>query len=44
MWGEILAYVFSGHQHEAFLRLKEFLEPFGITQLYGWMGSVRTTY
>jgi insertion element IS1 protein InsB len=36
--GEILAYVLSGHKHEAFLRLKEFLEPFGITQYYtdGW--------
>jgi IS1 family transposase/transposase-like protein len=36
--GEILAYVLSGHKDEAFLRLKELLEPFGITQYYtdGW--------
>ena len=32
--GEILAYVLSGHKDEAFLRLKELLEPFGITQYY----------
>lgn len=36
--GEILAYVLSGHKDETFLRLKELLEPFGITQYYtdGW--------
>ena len=36
--GEVLAYVLSGHKDEAFLRLKELLEPFGITQYYtdGW--------
>jgi len=36
--GEILAYVLSGHKDEAFVRLKELLEPFGITQYYtdGW--------
>ena len=31
--GEILAYVLSGHKDEAFLRLKELLEPFGITHI-----------
>jgi len=36
--GEVLGYVLSGHKDEAFLRLKELLEPFGITQYYtdGW--------
>jgi insertion element IS1 protein InsB len=32
--GEILAYVLSSHKDEAFLRLKELLKPFGITQYY----------
>jgi insertion element IS1 protein InsB len=36
--GEVLGYVLSGHKDEAFLMLKELLEPFGITQYYtdGW--------
>lgn len=43
--GEVLAYVLSGHKDEAFLRLKELLEPFGITQYYtdGWGAYERHT-
>ena len=41
--GEILAYVLSSHKDEAFLRLKELLEPFDITQYYtdGWRAYER---
>lgn len=36
--GEVLAYVFSNHEDEAFLQLKALLEPFGLSQFYtdGW--------
>ncbi|MDX2212138.1 MAG: IS1 family transposase [Oculatellaceae cyanobacterium bins.114] len=32
--GEVLAYVLSNHQDEAFLQLKSLLEPFGVMQFY----------
>ena len=32
--GEVLACVFGTHQDEAFIQLKDLLEPFGITQFY----------
>ena len=32
--GKILAYTFGDHKDEVFLKLKELLEPFGITQFY----------
>jgi insertion element IS1 protein InsB len=32
--GEILAYVLATHEDEAFVKLKDLLEPFGITQFY----------
>jgi insertion element IS1 protein InsB len=40
---EVLAYVLATHEDEAFLRLKELLAPFGITQFYtdGWGGYER---
>lgn len=36
--GEIFAYVLASHEDEAFMTLKDLLEPFGITQFYtdGW--------
>ncbi len=36
--GAVLAYVLAPHQDEAFVQLKELLEPFGIMQFYtdGW--------
>jgi insertion element IS1 protein InsB len=36
--GMVLAYVFGRRQDEVFLKLKELLEPFGITRYYtdGW--------
>jgi insertion element IS1 protein InsB len=36
--GKILAYVLASRKDEAFVKLKELLEPFGITQFYtdGW--------
>jgi insertion element IS1 protein InsB len=36
--GEVLAYVLSSHEDEAFLQLKALLEPFGLSQFYtdGW--------
>jgi insertion element IS1 protein InsB len=36
--GKVLAYVFGRRQDEVFLKLKELLEPFGITKYYtdGW--------
>jgi len=36
--GEVLAYVFSNHEDDAFLHLKALLEPFGLSQFYtdGW--------
>jgi insertion element IS1 protein InsB len=30
--GEILAYVLATHEDETFVKLKDLLEPFGITQ------------
>lgn len=32
--GEILAYILATHEDEAFVKLKDLLEPFGITQFY----------
>ncbi len=32
--GEVLAYVLSNHQDQAFVQLKALLEPFGIMQFY----------
>lgn len=32
--GKILAYTLGDHKDEVFLKLKELLEPFGITQFY----------
>jgi insertion element IS1 protein InsB len=32
--GEVLAYVFSNHEDEAFVALKSLLEPFGLSQFY----------
>lgn len=36
--GEVLAYVLSSHEDDAFLQLKALLEPFGLSQFYtdGW--------
>ena len=36
--GKVLAYVFGRRQDDVFLKLKELLEPFGITKYYtdGW--------
>jgi len=36
--GKVLAYVLASHEDEAFLKLKQLLEPFGITHWYtdGW--------
>ena len=36
--GKVLAYVLAPHEDEAFLKLKELLEPFGISHWYtdGW--------
>jgi len=36
--GKILAYTLGDHKDEVFLKLKELLEPFGITRFYtdGW--------
>ena len=39
--GQVFAYVFSPREDETFLRLQEFLAPFGITHFYtdGWGGK-----
>ena len=39
--GQVLAYVFGPREDETFLRLQEFLAPFGITHFYtdGWGGK-----
>jgi insertion element IS1 protein InsB len=42
--GDVLAYVLAAHEDEAFVKLKDLLEPFGITQFLPMAGEPMNAY